>query len=127
MLQVHVDASELSGFSVAAPEVIQHYKYKNMKAALANIPAGKDIGGSVSTKVRVESPGQQAVHCGFGFADAGCSEWSGKCKCTNWCCRSASTWSQLVRVACTFCTVDEASVQPVRTDAACTHGCSLCA
>jgi hypothetical protein len=36
---------------VAAPEVIQHYKYKNMKAALANIPAGKDIGGSVSTKV----------------------------------------------------------------------------
>lgn len=51
MLQVQVDASELSGFSVAAPEVIQHYKYKNMKAALANIPAGKDIGGSVSTKV----------------------------------------------------------------------------
>jgi hypothetical protein len=36
---------------VAASEVSQHYKYKNMKAALANIPAGKDIGGSVSTKV----------------------------------------------------------------------------
>jgi hypothetical protein len=52
VLQVQVDASELSGFSVSAPEVIQHYKYKNMKAAVANIPAGKDIGGSVSTKVR---------------------------------------------------------------------------
>lgn len=50
-VQVQVDASELSGFSVSAPEVVQHYKYKNMKAALANIPAGKDIGGSVSTKV----------------------------------------------------------------------------
>lgn len=32
-------------------QVVQYYKYKNMKAALANIPAGKDIGGSVSTKV----------------------------------------------------------------------------
>lgn len=51
LLQVQVDAAELSGFSVSAPDVIQHYKYKNMKAALANIPAGKDIGGSVSTKV----------------------------------------------------------------------------
>jgi hypothetical protein len=50
-LQVQIDASELSGFSVSAPEVIQHYKYKNMKAAVANIPAGKDVGGSVSTKV----------------------------------------------------------------------------
>lgn len=56
MLQVQVDASELSGFSVSAPEVIQHYKYKNMKAALANIPASKDIGGSVSTKVILGVP-----------------------------------------------------------------------
>jgi len=50
--QVQLDASELSGFSVASAEVVQHYKFKNMKAALANIPAGKDVGGSVSTKVR---------------------------------------------------------------------------
>lgn len=49
--QVQLNASELSGFSVATAEVVQCYKYKNMKAALANVPTGKDLGGSVSTKV----------------------------------------------------------------------------
>lgn len=60
-LEVQLDASELSGFSVASAEVVQHYKFKNMKAALANIPAGKDVGGSVSTKVSIDANGMLKV------------------------------------------------------------------
>lgn len=47
-----LNAGDLSGYQVCAAEMVRHYRYKNMKATLANIPVGnKDKGGSVSTKV----------------------------------------------------------------------------
>jgi hypothetical protein len=51
-VQVHLNSADLSGFQVAASDVLQRYRYKNLKAALCHIPDGKEIGGPVSTKVR---------------------------------------------------------------------------
>lgn len=50
-LQVQLDASDLSGFQVAPGQAVTRYKYKNLKAACCNIPAGREHGGSISSKV----------------------------------------------------------------------------
>eukprot|EP00775_Hariotina_reticulata_P001045 gene1045-1382_t len=50
-LEVQLDTSHLSSCQASAAEVVQHYKYKNLRAALSNIPSARDVGGAVSTKV----------------------------------------------------------------------------
>eukprot|EP00879_Flechtneria_rotunda_P030913 GHRR01033648.1.p1 GENE.GHRR01033648.1~~GHRR01033648.1.p1 ORF type:complete len:127 (-),score=20.36 GHRR01033648.1:249-629(-) len=57
--QVQLSASDLSGFQVASDQVMQHYKYKNLKAAMSNIPTSKDVGGPVFTKVGRAVQGQE--------------------------------------------------------------------
>ena len=54
MLQIELNTQELSGFQVSEQLVMWRYKYKNLKAALSNIPAGAHKGtGTVNTKVRI--------------------------------------------------------------------------
>jgi hypothetical protein len=52
LLQIELNTQELSGFQVTEQLVTWRYKYKNLKAALSNIPSGMHKGaGNVSTKV----------------------------------------------------------------------------
>jgi hypothetical protein len=51
-LQVELPMDELAGYSVATPALSARYKYKNLRAALAQIPTGGGkAAGSISTKV----------------------------------------------------------------------------
>jgi hypothetical protein len=51
-LQVELPMDELAGYSVATPDLAARYKYKNLRAALAQIPTGGGkAAGSISTKV----------------------------------------------------------------------------
>ena len=46
-----VQGEDLQGFQCAEPQVSHRYKYKHVKATVANLPQAKDATAQTSTKV----------------------------------------------------------------------------